>query len=58
MVKFHFSHPKLRKQPFFAKHLIGKCQISKFRGVRILFAPLPTPMDVYSGKMLENSYHG
>jgi len=29
MVKFHFTQWKLRKQPFFAKNLIGKCQISK-----------------------------
>jgi len=49
MVIFHFSHPKLRKQPFFAKNLIGKCQISESREERrALSAPLPTPMVVYS----------
>jgi len=28
VVKFHFTHPKLRKRPFFAKNLIGKFQIT------------------------------
>jgi len=28
VVKFDFTHSKLRKRPFFAKNLIGKCQIS------------------------------
>ena len=50
MMKFHFSHSKLRKQPFFAKNVIGKCQIFKSReGPRSPSAPpLPTPMVVYS----------
>jgi len=43
MVKFNFTHSKLRKQPFFVKHLIGKCQISKSRGARPP-CPIPTPM--------------
>ena len=31
VAKFHFTHPKLRKRPFFSKTLIGKCQISNYR---------------------------
>jgi len=31
LVKFHLAHSKLREQPFFAKNLIGKYQISKSR---------------------------
>jgi len=40
--KIHFTHSKLRKQPFFAKKLIGKCHISKPKGG---IAPLPSPSD-------------
>jgi len=36
MAKFRFNHLKLRKQPIFAKSLLGKCQISKFGAI-----PLP-----------------
>jgi len=32
VVKFHFTHSKQRGQPFFAKTLIGKYQISKSMG--------------------------
>jgi len=45
MVKFHFTRPKLRKQPFLAKNLIRKCQISKSRGAKAPFPP-STPMGV------------
>jgi len=38
VVKFHFTHPKLRKRPFFAETLLGKCQIS-ITGTTL--APLP-----------------
>jgi len=49
MVKFRFSHSKLRKQHLFAKNLIGKCQISKSREEpRTFSAPLSMPMVVYS----------
>ena len=36
VVKFHFTHSKLRKQLFFAKNLIGKCPI--------LYPSSPLPM--------------
>jgi len=36
MMKFHVIHSRLRKQLFFPKNLIGKCQISKSRGPRPL----------------------
>jgi len=42
VVKFHFTRSKLRKKPFFANYLIGKCQFSKSEGGDK--APLPTPM--------------
>jgi len=32
VVKFDFNKSKLRKRPFFVKHLIEKCQISKSKG--------------------------
>ena len=45
MVKIHFTHSKLREQPFFAKNLIGIYQISKSRrGSRNSCTPLRTPM--------------
>ena len=45
VLKFYFTNAELRKQPFSAKNLIGKCQISKFKGSRLPPAfPLPTPM--------------
>jgi len=43
LAKFHFTHLKLRKQSFFAKSLMGKCQISKSKGGK----PLPTSMLVF-----------
>jgi len=42
VAKFDFTHSKLRKQPFFAKNLIGKCQILNSRGG---LAPPATPSD-------------
>jgi len=44
MVKFHFTHLKRKNQPFFAKNVIGKCQIKKSKGLGPP-SPLPTPMD-------------
>jgi len=38
MLKFHFSILKLGKRRFFAKTVIGKCQISKSSGA---FPPVP-----------------
>jgi len=32
VVKFDFTHSKLREQPYFAKNLMGKYKISKSRG--------------------------
>jgi len=54
MGKFHFFHPKLRKQPSLLKNMIGTCQISKCRELpRPTFTPpLPTPMVVYIVQML------
>jgi len=46
MVKFHFSHSKLRKQQFVAKHF-------KTQGVQDPPSPpLPTPMAAYSSVSL------
>ena len=42
VAKFDFTHSKLRKRPFFAKNLIGKCQISNSRGALLHLPPLPT----------------
>ena len=44
VVKFCFSLSKLRKQSFFAKNGIGKCQVSKPRRGQGLSAPFPTSM--------------
>jgi len=41
-VKLHFSLLKLRKQPFYAKNVIGKCQISKSRVAK------PPPSDAHA----------
>jgi len=40
-VKFNFSLSELRKQPYFAKNVIVKCQILEVVGEQ---AFLPTPM--------------
>ena len=42
VVKWHFAHSKLRKQPFSAKHLLGKFEISKSRGT---LAPLSDTLE-------------
>jgi len=48
MVKFHFSHSKLTKQPVFANSLMRKSQLSNSReGPRTPSASLPTPMVLY-----------
>jgi len=44
VVKLQFTQTKLRKLPFFAENLIGKCKISKSRGCK---TPLPTPSDTH-----------
>jgi len=44
VVKFHFTHSKLKKQSFFAKQSIGKYQISKSRRVKASLPLLTTPM--------------
>jgi len=44
MVEFYFSYSKLRKQPFSAKKVIGKCKISNLEWA---LHPLPSPM-IYS----------
>jgi len=49
MVKFYLFHSKVRKQPFFAKNVIGKYQVSKCRkGPRSPSTPpFSTPTVVY-----------
>jgi len=43
VAKVHFNHLKLRNDLFSSKNLIGKCQISKYRGAK---GPLPTPVNI------------
>jgi len=43
VVNFYFTHSKLRKQPFFAKHFLGKCQIPKSRGAKATLPPFLRP---------------
>jgi len=54
MVKFQFTHSKVREQAFFAKTLIEKDQISKSRGAKALpCIHFPTPMSaVYETNFL------
>jgi len=49
MVKFDFTHSKPRKQPFIAKNLIRKCQISNSRGTR------PPPSDALARSVINFS---
>jgi len=44
VVKFNFPHSKLREQPFFAKRLIKKYQISKSRVAKDPCTLIPKPM--------------
>jgi len=41
VAKFHFTHSKLKKRPFFAENLTGKFKIPGGLGSP---SPLPTPM--------------
>jgi len=42
MVKFHFTHSKLRKR-FFTKNETGKCQNTKCRGLALPCPPFRRP---------------
>ena len=48
VVKFHFTRSKLRRQPFFAKNVIGKCQLSK---PRCQGSPVPRPVGLGATKV-------
>ena len=52
---FHFSFWKLRKQPFFAKNVIEKCQFQN-PGARLPCPPLPTPMILGEFTVLHDCY--
>ena len=54
-MKFQFNHLKLRKQPFFAKNLIEKCQISKSREAPRPSKPHPSDVHVDSSIISRSS---
>jgi len=54
VAKFHFHHSKLRKQLFFAKRLMGTCQISKSLGA-LPPSDAHAPKTFYDQKAEENN---
>jgi len=59
VVKFHFPHPKLRKQLFFAKTLTRKRKILKLRGPRtLLLTPMPSRSTSHARKAIQKDLVG